>query len=48
MRAMIIDLPKSMYRVLPERKPAPSKLDVTKTMLAVLGVSVLFALGVIL
>jgi len=48
MRARIIDLPRHMYTVLPERKPAPSKLDVTKTMLGVLGVSFLFALGVLL
>lgn len=48
MKPVIIDLPRSMYRVLPDRRPAPSRLAVTKTLLAIIGVSVLFAVGVAL
>lgn len=47
MRPLIIDLPKSMYTVLPERK-IPTRFVVAKTMLAIVGISVLFAVGVAL
>lgn len=42
----IVDLPKNMYTVLPDHKPTPGRLQVTVTLLAIVGVSVLFAMGV--
>lgn len=44
----MVDLPKSKYRVLPDHKPAPGKLHIAAMLLAIVGVSVLFAAGVLL
>lgn len=43
----VIDLPRDMWTVLPERRPAPGRLSVVLTLAAVVGVSLLFAVGVI-
>lgn len=48
MMTKIIELPKSEYRILPDRQPAPSRARVALTLLAIVGVSVLFAIGVMI